>query len=48
MPFARVRERSHTLFFAGEAVAGAYAVLCSGAYYGGQAQSEAVNKALGS
>lgn len=36
------------LFFAGEAVAGPYAALCSGAYYSGQAQGEAVIKALGS
>ncbi len=36
------------LFFAGEAVAGPYAALCSGAYYSGQAQAEAVIKALGS
>lgn len=48
MSCARVRERSHKLFFAGEAVAGPYAALCNGAYYGGQAQAEAVIKALGS
>ena len=36
------------LFFAGEAVAGPYAALCSGAYYSGQAQAEAVIRALGS
>ncbi|QFT78978.1 hypothetical protein FIU89_00035 [Roseovarius sp. THAF27] len=44
----RVWERSHTLFFAGEAVAGPCAALCSGAYYGGQAQAQAVSNALGS
>ena len=36
------------LFFAGETVADPYAALCSGAYYSGQAQAEAVIKALGS
>lgn len=30
------------LFFAGEAVAGPYAALCSGAYYSGEAQAKAV------
>ena len=34
------------LFFAGEAVAGPYAALCSGAYYSGEAQAKAVLKVL--
>ncbi|MFK7762422.1 MAG: flavin monoamine oxidase family protein [Roseobacter sp.] len=34
------------LFFAGEAVAGPYAALCSGAYYSGEEQALAVLKAL--
>ncbi|MFK7836519.1 MAG: flavin monoamine oxidase family protein [Sulfitobacter sp.] len=35
------------LFFAGEAVAGPYAALCSGAYYSGEAQAKAVLEVLG-
>lgn len=34
------------LFFAGEAVAGPYAALCSGAYYSGQEQAEALLRVL--
>lgn len=35
------------LFFAGEAVAGAYAALCSGAYFSGEAQARRAMKVLG-
>lgn len=35
------------LFFAGEAAAGPYAALCSGAYYSGEAMARAAHEALG-
>lgn len=41
------RPVAEKLFFAGEAVAGPYAALCSGAYYSGEAQARRLEKVLG-